>query len=161
MSEMVIVYEAATDIANGVLDALRRQGLHPSKVESTGPDEYSVAGLKEPHYRRGQWRDLIHITVPSEEAGRARSFLSNWDQQSQTTAGSLIDSLKGSFLIATVLTILLGCILVLLHVSMGYIVPAVPVFWFAVFILTANLGKLTKRLNGERGGSPPGGSGRE
>ena len=77
--QQVIVYKARPEAALIILGILREEDLNPVALDNTDVTQQYYSGFTY----------LVRIAVPKDEAGKARSILTQWEKQEKTTVNRL------------------------------------------------------------------------
>ncbi len=139
--EMEIVYKAAPESLQMVMELMRKEGLNPTTLEN--PSNAAVLS------GAGKATYLINVTVPREEATAAKSILRKWDETRQTEVEKTARRLLGSFLL-TIPIVTLVAVLLLFLGNFSDFVALLFVIWIVVFALAANMDRIMQKVRGRK-----------
>jgi|GEM_PF-6917797 len=145
---LVVIYEAAFNTVDAVLDYLKKQGYDAVALEHPYSD---LPRMTDPsrHTLRDFISPLTYVAVPRDQETDARRAIGEFHLPSQKRLAARCETLLFQILIASLVTFIAAIMLVLYNPFDVYF-PVLYAVWLGAFIFVANLGRINAMLDRQR-----------
>ncbi len=145
---LVVIYEAAFNTADAVLEYLRKKGYDAVALE-TPYSEVPRATDPSKHTIRDFISPLAYVAVPHEQEAEARKALSAFELPSRKRMAAAFETLVFEVLVASLVTLIVAIIMIIDNPFAIYF-PVLYAVWLGAFIFVANLSRIDAMLNRRR-----------